>query len=117
MALDRALVPDTHPFYHGQTHYALKQALTWLLGLMHSPLAGSFLNNQIRLMFSQQNPRVPIVPYVHQCLCLFEARDTLSVALSGSRAATYMSFASVAASHPVERVQPTYPSHLLTLSP
>jgi len=32
-------------------------------GLQHTPLAGSWLNNQVRMMFAQHHPPIPLVPH------------------------------------------------------
>lgn len=54
-------------------------------GLQHTPLAGDFISNQIRLMFSQSQPIVPLVPH-------YTVKTKTAVDAGAPSAATYVKF-------------------------
>ncbi|KAK4988614.1 Actin-related protein 4 [Elasticomyces elasticus] len=55
-------------------------------GILHSPLAGNFLSNQLRLQFAQSNPPVPLVPH-------FMVKSKSPVDANSPASASYVSFA------------------------
>jgi actin-related protein 4 len=55
------------------------------IGLQHTPLAGDWISNQIRLMFSQSQPVVPLVPH-------YTVKSKSAVDAGAPSVATYVKF-------------------------
>lgn len=79
-----ALVVDVG---HQQTSVtALWEGMVMKKSLLNSPIAGNYLNDQIRLMFSQQHPPVPLIPH-------YMVKSKQAVDAGAPSNATYMQFA------------------------
>ncbi len=75
-----------HEFLTASSHtmpYSI--ADSFCAGLHHSPLAGNWLNNQIRTMFATQQPPVPLVPH-------FMVKTKSAVNANEPAVATYAEF-------------------------
>ncbi|TKA67587.1 hypothetical protein B0A55_08708 [Friedmanniomyces simplex] len=65
---------------------AIWEGMVLRKSLMHSPLAGSFLNDQIRMMFASMQPSVPLTPH-------YMVKSKAPVDAGVPSAATYMNYA------------------------
>ncbi|KAK3071970.1 NuA4 histone acetyltransferase subunit [Teratosphaeriaceae sp. CCFEE 6253] len=79
-----ALVVDVG--YRNTSVTALWEGMVLRKSLMHSPLAGNYLNDQIRLMFASQNPRVPVIPH-------YMVKSKSPVDAGAPSSATFMQYA------------------------
>ncbi|KAK3634997.1 Actin-related protein 4 [Elasticomyces elasticus] len=65
---------------------AIWEGMVLRKSLMHSPLAGKFLSDQIRIMFANMQPAVPLIPH-------YMVKSKAPVDAGAPSAATYMKYA------------------------